>query len=115
MQCLKGQTSGQERVPIYRSLCGRLHARLTTRRLRELDRGTCVKRAALVDIVGTGQGDAPMTIEVFLIVLSLFAACGGITVALVMQAKMDTARATEHVAAFQALACHDDERARPTW
>jgi hypothetical protein len=56
-----------------------------------------------------------MTIEVFLIVLSLFAACGGITVALVMQAKLDTARAVEHVATFQALACHDDERARPTW
>lgn len=56
-----------------------------------------------------------MTIEAFLIVLSLFAACGGITVALVMQSRVDTARAIEHVTAFQALACHDGERARPTW
>jgi hypothetical protein len=56
-----------------------------------------------------------MTIEAILIVLSLFAACGGITVALVTQARMDTARAIERVASFQALACHDDERARPTW
>jgi|EndMetStandDraft_5_1072996.scaffolds.fasta_scaffold1280306_2 hypothetical protein len=56
-----------------------------------------------------------MTIEAILIVLSLFAACGGIAAALVMQARIDTARAIEHVATFQALACHDDERARPTW
>jgi len=83
--------------------------------LHELVRGTRFKQAALSAIGRNGTEDAAMTIEVFLIVLSLFAACGGITVALVMQAQMDTARAIEHVATFQALACHDDERARPTW
>lgn len=57
-----------------------------------------------------------MKIEALLILMSLIATCGGITVALLMLAHADTARAADHVATINALACSRvDERARPTW
>jgi hypothetical protein len=55
-----------------------------------------------------------MSIEAFVIVLSLIAACGGITVTLLTQAQVATARAVDHVDTINALACPwADERARP--
>jgi hypothetical protein len=55
-----------------------------------------------------------MPVDALLILMILLAACGGFLVALLVQARVKTSRAIDHVVAINALSrTRVDERARP--